>query len=66
MDELKAQIAEQQKQLDAILKSVEKTQKYFRAVLWITIITLVIPLLALIFVVPFLLSSYTSSLGGLL
>jgi len=64
-DEIKQKIEEQGAKIDAIYKSVEKTRKYFQIILWITILLFVIPAIALIFIVPSFLSSYTSALGGL-
>jgi len=53
-----------EKKIDAIYASVEKTRKYF---LWTTILTVaffVLPLIAMIFVLPSFMSSYTAALGG--
>ena len=57
-------LAEQQEKIDKIYISVEKTRKYF---LWTTIITIalfVLPLIALAFVIPSFISSYTQTLGS--
>ena len=64
-EEIKQKIEEQSVKIDAIYKSVEKTRKYFQITLWITILLFVLPLVALIFIVPSFLSSYTNALGGL-
>ena len=51
---------EQEKKLDAIYKSVEKTRKYFLFTLIISVVFIVLPLLGLIFVIPMLLSTLTA------
>ncbi|PIP75642.1 hypothetical protein COW86_02645 [Candidatus Kuenenbacteria bacterium CG22_combo_CG10-13_8_21_14_all_39_9] len=44
--------------IDAILKSVEKTRRYFQIMMWVTIAFIVLPIVASIFVIPFFLNSY--------
>ena len=63
--ELQKKIEEQGIKIDAIYKSVEKTRKYFQMIIWITIIAVVLPLIAMVFVIPSFISNYTSTLGGL-
>ncbi|MCX6751607.1 MAG: hypothetical protein NT161_02455 [Candidatus Nomurabacteria bacterium] len=63
--ELNKKIEEQGLKIDAIYKSVEKTRKYFLMIIWITIIAVVLPLIAMIFILPSFLSNYTNALGGL-
>lgn len=63
--ELQKKIEEQGIKIDAIYKSVEKTRKYFRMIIWITVIAVVLPLIAMVFVIPSFISNYTSTLGGL-
>ncbi|MDD2807864.1 MAG: hypothetical protein PHW95_05105 [Patescibacteria group bacterium] len=46
--------------LEAIYTSVEKTRKYFLWTLIVTIVTVVLPLIALMFVLP----TYLQTLGG--
>ena len=65
-NEIQNKLNEQDEKLDAIYKSVEKTRKYFLVIIWITVIAFVLPLIAMIFVVPSFMSSYMSSLDGLL
>ena len=55
-------LAAQEEKLNAIYKSVEKTRKYFMWTLIITIVTVVLPLIGLVFAVPMFLQ--TLSLGG--
>jgi hypothetical protein len=64
-EELIKKIEEQQVKIDQIYKSVEKTRKYFQWTLFITIAIIVLPLIITAFVLPSIISSYTSLLGGL-
>lgn len=63
--ETKALIAAQTEKIDAIYASVEKTRKYFQIILWLTVAMVVLPFLALLFVIPAFLASF-SELSGLL
>ena len=65
MDEILKKLAEQDKKLDAIYKSVEKTRKYFLWALIITIVVIVLPLIGLFFAIPKFLNTVNtySSLG---
>jgi len=61
MDEiLKARLDAQDKKLDAIFESVEKTRKYLLVAMWVTIIAIVLPLLGLGIIVPTVLNTYMS------
>lgn len=51
--------------IEQIYVSVEKTRKYFLWTLIITIVTIVLPLIALIIVIPIVFRTYTSALGGM-
>ena len=55
-----------EEKIDAVYVSVEKTRKYFRMILWVTLAMVVLPALGLIFAIPAFLNSYTSSFDGLL
>ena len=55
-------LAEQDKKIDAIYQSVEKTRKYFMWTLIVTAIVVVLPLIGLLFVLPGFFSAY-SNLG---
>ena len=62
MDDLTTQKLQQlDAKLDAVLVSVEKTRRYFRISMWVTIAFLVLPLIATVFVVPMFLNSYLGS-----
>ncbi len=61
MDEdISKKLDEMQKQLSAVYVSVEKTRKYFQWTLIITLVTVVLPLIGLIFVIPMYLGTLTS------
>jgi type IV secretory pathway component VirB8 len=60
MEEVLKKIAEQQEKIDAIYVSVEKTRKYFMWTLIITVATVVLPLVAILVMLPFLLNSMSS------
>jgi hypothetical protein len=60
-DELSQKIDAQEKKLDAIYASVEKTRKY---ILWTvigTVVVFVLPLIGLIFVIPWFLSTMSAA-----
>lgn len=62
---LKNKIEEQAVKIDAIYKSLEKIRKYFLIMTWVTVVVIVLPIIALIFVIPMFLGSYVDSLSGL-
>ena len=59
MDEVLKKLAELEAKVDAIYKSAEKTRKYFMWTLIISVVLFVLPLVALIFVIP----QFISALG---
>jgi len=64
--EIQNKMAELEKKIDDIYKSVEKTRKM---ILWTGIITaavIILPLIGLMFVIPSFINTYTSTLSGLL
>jgi hypothetical protein len=61
--EIQKRLDDQAEMLAQIHKSVEKTRKYFLAVLWVTIIMFVLPLIGLAFAIPAFLNSYGRLLG---
>ena len=63
-NEIYQKIQDQDKKLDAIYRSVEKTRKYFLWTLIISVVVFILPLLGLIVVIPQFLSVY-SGLGDL-
>lgn len=65
MDEILEKIKEQDNKLDAIYKSVERMRKYFLWTLIVTVATIVIPLIALIIILPWFLKVMTSAYSGM-
>lgn len=56
---------EQDQKIDLIYVSVEKTRKYFQWTLIITIITVLLPIVVMIFAIPWFLSIIQSSYSTL-
>ena len=56
----------QEQMLLEIYENTRKTKNYMKWSLYITLILVVLPLLAALFIVPFALQSLTSSYGSLL
>jgi len=54
-----------QQKIDAVYVSAEKTRKYFLAVIIVSLIAFVLPLVGLFFAIPSFLSSY-GDISGLL
>lgn len=63
--ELKQLIEAQQKKIDEIYVSVEKTRKYLYWTMVATVVFFVLPLLAAMIFVPVIIGKYTSMIGGL-
>ena len=63
--EILKKLEEQDKKIDRIFISVEKTRKYMMWTGIITVAVIVLPLIGLVFVIPSFMSSYTQSLGEL-
>lgn len=63
--DIQKQVEELNRKMDEIYVSVEKTRKYFLWTMVITLVVLVLPLLALMFVVPSFLSNYTDTINTL-
>ncbi|MDA2936152.1 hypothetical protein MYX06_02960 [Patescibacteria group bacterium AH-259-L05] len=61
--EILKKVEENAKNLEKIYASVEKTRKYFRWTLIITIAVIVLPLIASVFVIPWLIGNITSLYG---
>ena len=59
--QLEKKLAEQDAKLDKIYASIEKMRKYFLWTMIITIATIVLPIIALIAVIPWFLSVMTSA-----
>lgn len=65
-EEILRKIEDQNKKIDAIWVSVEKTRKYFLTTLIISVVMTVLPLIGLLIVVPIVLNSLSKSMEGLL
>ena len=63
--DIQKKLEEQGAKIDFIYKSVEKIRKYFRIILWITVIAVVLPIIGLVFAIPSFLSNYAGNLNGL-
>jgi len=63
--EILKKLEEQDKKIDLIYISVEKTRKYFQWTLIITVITILLPLIAMIFAIPWAMSVLGPAYSGL-
>jgi len=61
--EILQRIEEQGRKIDEMYRSVEKLRKYFLWTLIITAVTIILPLIGLILVIPKLLNTYSGNLG---
>lgn len=57
LQRIEAALATQDAKLDAIYVSAEKTRKTFQMVMWVTIATIVVPFLLLLFAIPTLIKT---------
>lgn len=64
--ELKNKIEELEKKIEAVYHSVERIRKYFLLIFWVTLVTFILPLIALAFIIPMFMSSYMGSFEGLI
>jgi hypothetical protein len=65
MEDLLKKIEEQDRKLDAIYLSVEKTRAYFKWSLILTAVFLVLPLVGIAFIAPFFLRTLNMAALGL-
>lgn len=63
MEELLKKIDDQQAKIDAMYVSVEKLRKYFLWTLVVTVVTIALPLVAMMFILPSLVSTLSSAYG---
>ncbi|MCX6731820.1 MAG: hypothetical protein NTX55_02420 [Candidatus Parcubacteria bacterium] len=63
--EILRKIEELEKKVEAVYHSVEKTRKYFLWTLIITAVVIILPLIAMLFVVPQFLNNYNPTNLGL-
>lgn len=59
------QLDEQEIKINEILTLVKKAEKYMRWTFWFTVVVIVLPLILLVFAIPVMISSVTSTLSGL-
>ncbi len=59
-------ITEQEEKIDKIYRSVEKTRKMFLMTIIVSVATFLLPLIALIFVIPWFLHIMSNAYQGLL
>lgn len=65
MDSIEQKLVALETKIDAIYASVEKTRKYFRWTLIITVVLFILPLVGLIFVIPAFLTNYVGTIQNL-
>ena len=65
-DEITTKLAELDTKINHIYESVEKTRKYLLTMLIVSVAVVVLPLIAMIFVVPMVMNTLTSAYSGLL
>jgi hypothetical protein len=64
--EVQSMLEEQGGKIDAIYVSVEKTRRYFMIMMWASVIGFVIPAIALLFIIPAFINTYSTTLDGLI
>jgi hypothetical protein len=62
--DISARLDELEKKIDAVFVSTEKTRKYFLAIIVITVLAFVLPLIGLLFAIPSFMSSYSDVIGS--
>ena len=65
-EQILKKIEEQELKIDEIHKYVKKIHLYFKITFWVTVVTIVLPLIGLMFVIPMFINSFMSSYEGLL
>ena len=65
MDDILKKLEDQEAKINAIYQSVEKTRKYFLITLIVSAAFIILPLIALMFVIPSFLKTITGSGLGL-
>lgn len=64
LQEVQNRLDKLEAKLDAIFVSAEKTRKYFKWTLIVTVVTIVLPAIGLIFAIPFFLKTFSAGYGG--
>lgn len=65
LQEIRDRLARLEDKAEAIFRSTEKTRKYFKATLYVTVVTIVVPMIGLLFVIPYFLKTLGGAYGGL-
>lgn len=65
-EELRKEIQILNQKIDAVYVSAEKTRKYFLWTLVATVVTFVLPLIAMLFAIPWMMSTVMDQYQGLL
>ncbi|MCK5592166.1 MAG: hypothetical protein KAI72_09445 [Candidatus Pacebacteria bacterium] len=65
-EEILQRIELMEKKIDAIYMSVKKIQLYFKWMLISTVVLFVLPLILMIFAVPYIIDVYSNLYGGLI
>jgi hypothetical protein len=60
-----AKLEELEKKIDAIYISVEKTRKYYKWTMYITVALFILPLIGIAFAIPSFMTNYVGSLQGI-
>lgn len=60
--EILAKLEKQEQKIDEIYQSVEKTRKYFLAIIIISVVAFILPLIGILFAIPSFIDTYTSTL----
>lgn len=63
-NELKLKIEVLENKIDAIYKSVEKTRKYFKLVLYLSLILFILPLIVMAIIIPKVMNTYVGLTSG--
>ena len=61
--ELKNRLDALEKKIDAVYASTEKTRKYFLAVIIVSVVAFVVPLVGLLFAIPTMLSTMSTMIS---
>lgn len=61
--ELSARLSALEEKIDRVFVSAERTRKYILAIVIVTVIAFVLPLIGLLFAIPAMLSSYAELLA---
>lgn len=62
LQEVRERLARLEEKAEAIFVSAEKTRKYFKATLIVTVLTIVVPVIGLALVIPFALKAISGSM----